>query len=69
MDGVRFQIGQTVYRRLKPDVIGMIVAIVFRESYVEYRAAFADHDEERTYQAIELTTEKSFVAGDGGTAV
>ena len=68
MDAPRFTIGQIVYRRLKPDTIGLIVAIVFRDGYCEYKASFSDHDEERTYQAIELTTEKAFIAdASGGT--
>lgn len=71
IDSVKFQVGQTVYRKLKPSVVGMITAVVFRENYVEYRAIFSDQDSELTYQAIELTNQKAFVVEEsdsGGTA-
>jgi hypothetical protein len=54
MDVAKFQVGERVIRRIKPDESGMVTAVVFRESYVEYLVSFADNDHERTYQTVEL---------------
>lgn len=57
----RFSVGDTVYRVVKGDVVGQVTGVVHRESYVEFLVTFADAECERTYQALELTPNRTFV--------
>ena len=63
MDVAKFGVGQRVYRKIAPDMLGMVTGVIFRESHVEYLATFSENDCEHTYQALELTTEPNFVLG------
>lgn len=60
IDQPQFIVGQSVYRKIKPDEMGILTGIVFRDGFIEYLACFAENDSEKTYQGMELTLEKSF---------
>ena len=59
-DIVKFELGQTVYRKILPDTIGMVTGILFRPNGCSYHVRFADETEEVLCWEIELTSEKEF---------
>lgn len=63
-DKVKFSLGEIVYRKLLPDVPGMVTGILFRPHGVTYYTKWADSDEESNSFELELTTEKGFVHKD-----
>lgn len=65
-DAVRYHVGQTIYRRVKPEMAGLITGVVYRERHVEFLASFGDNDCERTYQAIELTPQREYAPEEAG---
>jgi len=58
-DGVKFNLGETVYLMLDRDKSGMITGITFRPSSVMYLVAWTHDFSERSHFDIELTTEKT----------
>lgn len=62
-DSPRFQLGQIVYRKLLPEVPGMITGIVFRQHGHCYLVCWQDEGStcEGTHYEMELISEKSFV--------
>ena len=63
-DTVKFELGQIVYRKILPDVAGIVTGILFRPHGVCYYTKFADEKEEGSSWECELTAEKSFVTNE-----
>ncbi len=60
MDKVKYALGETVWLRLKPEVAGMVTAIIFRPNGVSYYVTWSSDMTERSHYECELTTERSF---------
>lgn len=63
-DALKYSIGQIVYAKIKPDVSGMVTAIVFRARGYSYWVTWSNDMSERSHDEVELTYEKSYVAKD-----
>lgn len=59
MDAVKFQLGDTVYRRVDEDERGMVTGILFRPTGTVYFVTFGGGREDSCYD-IELTAERTF---------
>jgi len=64
IDAVKFDLGQIVYRKIIPDVAGIITGITFRPTGVVYLCTFADQSDEIACYDIELTIEKNYSYAD-----
>lgn len=61
-DAVKFQMGQIVYRKTDPLVMGVVTAIVYRPNGHSYYCRFADFSDEVNLFEVELTAEKDYKA-------
>jgi hypothetical protein len=59
MDKVKFELGQIVYRKIKPGEPIMVTGIMFRQSGTTYWCT-TQNDAETSFYECELTAEKSF---------
>jgi hypothetical protein len=62
-DAVKFQLGQMVYYKPKPERVGIVSCIHFSESGVRYTVSWDDF-QDRSHYAIELTAEKNFAVNE-----
>lgn len=60
MDSVKFNHGDLVYLKVRPDEAGMVTGILFRPQSITYWVTWGNSNEAPHYD-IELTKEKSFV--------
>jgi len=58
IDSVKFEIGEIVFRKINPEVAGMVTGITFRPTGVTYCCTFSDEAEEITCYDIELSRDK-----------
>lgn len=59
MDSVKFNLGEIVYLKIKPEEAGMITGLLFRPHSVSYYVTWGNANE-TTHYDIELTTKKRF---------
>ena len=60
MDSVKFNHGDVVYLKVKPDEAGMVTGILFRPQSICYYVTWGNSSE-TTHYDVELTKEKAFV--------
>jgi len=59
VDKVKFELGQTVYFKMDPEMSGIVTEIIFNANGVIYGISWADFEDRRHYE-VELTAEKTF---------
>lgn len=64
MDTVKFQLGDIVYLKIRPDDAGMVTGIMFRPGIVIYKVTWSFAGECDHYD-LELTTEKQYAHETG----
>jgi hypothetical protein len=55
-----FKIGQTVYHKTNPDLVGIVTGITERMSCYEYGVKWSDDLEEKWHADFELKDERTF---------
>jgi hypothetical protein len=63
-DAVKFCLGATVYMKLKPEIPGMVTAIVYRPNGITYWVTWSSDMVERSHYDMEITTEKNFAVSE-----
>lgn len=64
MDSVKYNLGDVVYLRVRPEEAGMITGILFRPSSISYYVSWGSTSEIPHYD-IELTKERTFSETSG----
>ena len=54
-DAVRFAIGDVIYKRIAPEFVGQVIAIVFYEAEIAYMVRFMEGEETLSWFEIKKT--------------